>query len=69
MPLGKLWSRITGLRGWNEEVAILHNVEGDGKLPPGETEETMAGVERSTAQTPEEVHQRYEEWAGEDPGH
>jgi hypothetical protein len=69
MPLGRLWSRIVGLSGWDKEVDILHNVEGDGKPPPGETEETMTGVERSVAQTPEEVHRRYEEWPGEDPGH
>jgi len=69
MPLGKIWSRIVGLRGWNKEVELLHNVEGDGKPPPGATEETIIGDRRPAETLPEDPHRKYEEWPGEDPGH
>jgi hypothetical protein len=69
MALGRLWSRIVGLRGWNKEVAMLHNVEGDETPAPGATETTIAGERRPGDLPPDEQHRKYEEWPGEDPGH
>jgi hypothetical protein len=69
MPLGKLWSRVVGLRGWNQEVQMLHNVEGDETPPPGETVPTAIEERQARELSPEEQHRKYEEWPGEDPGH
>ena len=69
MALGKLWSRVVGLRGWNKEVQMLHNVEGDETPAPGATEPTIVGERRPGETTPEDHHRKYEEWPGEDPGH
>jgi hypothetical protein len=69
MPLGRLWSRVVGLRGWDKEVQMLHNVEGDETPAPGETEPTIVGDGRLGGMTPEEHHRKYDEWPGEDPGH
>jgi hypothetical protein len=69
MTIRELWSRVVGLRGWNEEARALHNVEGDDSPPPGETEPTPFDVVEARTLTPEEHNRKYEEWAGEDPGH
>ncbi|MEA2511019.1 MAG: hypothetical protein QOJ59_506 [Thermomicrobiales bacterium] len=69
MPLGKLWSRIVGLRNWDEEVRSLHNVEGDDTPPPGATEATIVGDRRPGAPPPDRQQRDYEDWSGEDPGH
>jgi hypothetical protein len=69
MVLGKLWSRVVGLRGWDDEVRALHNVEGDPSPPPGETEPTAPEVVEARSLTPEEHHRKYDEWVGTDPGH
>jgi hypothetical protein len=69
MPLGRLWSRLVGLRDWDKEVTLLHNVEGDGTPPPGVTEATPADERQPLDPASEEFHRRYEEWPGEDPGH
>jgi hypothetical protein len=68
MPLSKLWSRVVGLRGWNREVQLLHNVEGDETPAPGETEPTIAADRRPSESTPAR-REDYDEWPGEDPGH
>lgn len=69
MALRRLWSRLVGLKGWNEEASMLHNVEGDGKPPPGATEATVIGDRRPGVVEPENPKQKYEEWPGKDPGH
>lgn len=66
MTLGRLWSRIVGLRGWNKEVDMLHNVEGDETPAPGATEATIVGDRRPGAT---EEERNYDEWPGKDPGH
>ncbi len=69
MGLGKLWSRIVGLKKWNEEVALLHNIEGDGTPPPGASSSTVIGDRRPAEIQPEDPKRKYEEWTGEDPVH
>ncbi len=69
MPLGRLWSRIVGLGGWNKEVDTLHNVEGDGKPAPGETEATIVGERRPGNPRADDPNRDDREWEGVDPGH
>jgi hypothetical protein len=69
--LSKLWARVTGLKGWNEEVRSLHNIVGDGVPSPG----TLKDHPLPSAQpdlrplSKAERKERFETWEGEEPGH
>jgi hypothetical protein len=69
--LGKVWSRITGLKEWDREVEILRNTIEDDTPAPGVPPGQDAPRDHNDQEplTAEERHQRYEEWEGEDPGH
>ncbi len=69
MALNRLWSRIVGLRRWNQEASALHNVEGDGKPAPGATERTIIGDRRPGDPPPDRQQRDYDDWSGKDPGH
>jgi hypothetical protein len=71
MSLSTLWSRLVGLKGWNEEARRLHNVEGDDLPPPGETSVTPHDPKDSSpdATAPAAGSRDYDNWEGADPGH
>src|SRR5689334_14647279 len=69
--LSRLWARVTGLTGWNQEVESLHNIVGDETPPPGATSlaEPPGNAQDPPPLTTKESKQRYGHWEGEDPGH
>jgi hypothetical protein len=69
VAFGKLWSRIVGLKGWDEEVRALHNVEGDETPAPGTTSEMIVEDNRPGELIADDAKTRYDEWPGIDPGH
>jgi hypothetical protein len=69
--LGSLWARLTGLKEWDREVAILHNTVDDDTPAPGVLpgQEVPRDLNDQVPLTASERHQRYEVWEGDEPGH
>lgn len=68
---GKLWARVTGLKDWDREVAILHNTVDDETPAPGVLpgQDVPRDFNDQRPLSAEERHERYEVWEGEEPGH
>jgi hypothetical protein len=71
MGLRQWWAQLTGGRGWDREVARLHNTLDDETPAPGvpinqdpHVPVVADTLEPRTAPLPD-----YKEWPGPDPGH